>query len=301
MKYFSLLVLNFIIVFSFSQVDEKSKANTAIKSMCGCFDVKFQFAETFSYSEDSIYQPSKNKTAGALEWAQLVQDSDDKIVIQHLLIVGDEDNPMIIKHWRQDWLYQNNNFYEFNHDRKWNYIELSDNDIEEQWTQKVYQVDDSPRYEGSGTWLHIGNNNFWENTTSAPLPRREYTKRSDYNVTLRSNRHQIIDKGWVHDQDNKKIIRKEGEHDFILAEEKGYNTYTKVADSRCKAAKEWWLENQDYWSKVRNVWAGIYSLKTNLELADKIEGKRLYDVLFSMDIKSSEKKIKKAIDSYIVN
>ena len=53
--------------------------------------------------------------------------------------------------------------------------------------------------------------------------------------------------------------------------------------------------------KVRNIWNDIYSSNSNLELADKVEGKRLYDVLFSMDIKSSDKKIKKAIESYIVN
>ena len=76
-----------------------------------CFDVKFNFAETFSYSKDSTYQPSKVKIAGALEWAQLVEEEDNKVVIQHLLVVGSESNPMVIKHWRQDWIYQNTNFY----------------------------------------------------------------------------------------------------------------------------------------------------------------------------------------------
>ena len=28
-------------------------------------------------------------------------------------------------------------------------------DVRGQWTQKVYQVDDSPRYEGSSTWVHL--------------------------------------------------------------------------------------------------------------------------------------------------
>ena len=269
--------------------------------MCGCFDVKFNFAETFSYSDDSLYQPSKDKVAGALEWAQLVEEEDNKVVIQHLLVVGSESNPMVIKHWRQDWIYQNTNFYMFNHDRKWNFLKFSDDDVKGQWTQKVYQVDDSPRYEGSGSWVHVDGKNYWENATDAPLPRREYTTRSDYNVTLRSNRHEIVDKGWIHDQDNKKIIRVEGEDDFILAEEKGYNVYKRVDDSKCIAAQKWWEENQEYWKRVRNIWNTIYGDETNLELADKVEGKRLYDVLFGMDIKSSEKKIKKAIESYIVN
>ena len=301
MKYFLLLLLNIFFIFSFSQEKNHDFDKQLIKGMCGCFDVKFNFAETFSYSKDSTYQPSKVKIAGALEWAQLVEEDNNKVVIQHLLVVGSESNPMVIKHWRQDWIYQNTNFYMFNHDRKWNFLKFSDDEVKGQWTQKVYQVDDSPRYEGSGSWVHVDGKNYWENATDAPLPRREYTKRSDYNVTLRSNRHEIVDKGWIHDQDNKKIIRVEGEDDFILAEEKGYNVYTRVDDSKCIAAQKWWEENQEYWKRVRDIWKTIYGDETNLELADKVEGKRLYDVLFSMDINSSEKKIKKAIESYIVN
>lgn len=48
---------------------------------------------------------------------------------------------------------------------------------------------------------------YWENKTSSPLPRREYTKRDDYNVMLRGNRHEITDYGWMHEQDNDKMIR----------------------------------------------------------------------------------------------
>ncbi len=301
MKYFYLLLFKSLFIFSFSQSNNVEIDKQSIKKMCGCFDVKFNFSETFSYSDDSLYQPSKDKIAGALEWAQLVEEEDNKVVIQHLLIVGSESNPMIIKHWRQDWIYQNTSFYMFNHDRKWNFIESSTNDVKGQWTQKVYQVDDSPRYEGSGSWVHVDGKNYWENATDAPLPRREYTTRSDYNVTLRSNRHEIVNQGWIHDQDNKKIVRVDGEDDLVIAEEKGYNVYTRVDDSKCVAAQKWWGENKDYWQKVRNIWNDIYSLNSNLELADKVEGKRLYDVLFSMDIKSSDKKIKKAIESYIVN
>ena len=85
---------------------------------------------------------------------------------------------------------------------------LDKKDVKGQWTQKVFQVDDSPRYEGSGYWVHLDQKSYWENTTSAPLPRREYTKRNDYNVTERGNRQEITSTGWVHDQNNKKIIRK---------------------------------------------------------------------------------------------
>ena len=53
---------------------------------------------------------------------------------------------MIIKHWRQDWLYENTNLYEFYKDNTWKFNQLKAKDVKGQWTQKVYQVDDSPRW-----------------------------------------------------------------------------------------------------------------------------------------------------------
>ena len=106
MKNYLLLLSNFFFLLSFSQQNSVDMDKTSIKSMCGCFDVKFNFAETFSYSKDSSYQPSKVKIAGALDWAQFVEEDNNKVVIQHLLVVGSESNPMVIKHWRQDWKYQ---------------------------------------------------------------------------------------------------------------------------------------------------------------------------------------------------
>ena len=298
-KLLSFSILTFITISFFAQDQTKEMDKNAIRSMCGCFDVGFHFAETFSYSEDTNYMPSKIKHAGALEFAQLVEETEDKVVIQHLLIVGSEESPYIIKHWRQDWIYENNDFYMFNHDNKWTYKNINDNNVKGQWTQKVYQVDDSPRYEGTASWVHVDGKHYWENTTDAPLPRREYTKRSDYNVTIRTNRHEIVNKGWVHDQDNKKIIRETGKEDIILAEEKGINNYNRVDESKCKAAAEWWQENKDFWKQVRISWDEIYGLNKNLELKDKVEGKRLYDVLFGMDVKTSKKKINKTIESYV--
>ena len=73
-------------------------------------------SETFIYSKDSLYQPSKNKTDRGLEWAQLVVDEKDRITIQHILQVGDSSDPYIVKHWRQDWLYQNQEFYHYDGD-----------------------------------------------------------------------------------------------------------------------------------------------------------------------------------------
>ena len=263
------------------QAEKKQQDREAIKNMCGCFEVTFNFAETFNYSNDSLYKPSKTKVDKGLEWAQLVTDADDKISIQHLLQVGNPSDPHIVKHWRQDWLFENTDFYSYNGDNVWVFEEKPTADVSGQWTQKVYQVDDSPRYEGSATWVHVDGKSFWENTADAPLPRREYTTRSDYNLTVRGNRHEITDFGWVHDQDNAKVIRKPGEEDVVLAREKGYNTYVRVPDSRCAAAAAWWEENQEKWALVRAKWDEVYGRKANLVLEEKVDNKALYKHLFA--------------------
>ena len=296
----SVLIIFAFIFYSTGVQSQKSEDQEAIKKMCGCFEVTFNFAETFNYSKDSLYKPSKTKTEKALEWAQLVKENKNLISIQHLLQVGNPSSPHIIKHWRQDWVYQNQNFYIYNGDNTWIYENKSKNDVKKEWSQKVYQVDDSPRYEGTGRWIHLNGKSYWESTTDAPLPRREYTKRSDYNVTVRGNRHEITDYGWVHDQDNKKVIREADKQDYILAHEKGYNTYVRVPDSKCKAAKEWWLSNTSKWKTVRSKWAKVYARRKTLSLKKKVKNKPLYKHLFS-DKVSQEEEIGEIIESFIKN
>ena len=268
---------------------KKEKDIQAIKSMCGCFEVTFNFAETFNYSEDSTYVPSENKIAHGLEWATLLDGDDEQnLSIQHILIVGNPAQPQVIKHWRQDWLYENTNFYVFDHDNKWQFVSRSKQDVEGQWTQKVFQVDDSPRYEGSSSWVHVDGKSYWENKTTAPLPRREYTKRSDYNVTLRGNRHEITSFGWIHDQDNEKIIRVDGKEDVLLAKEKGYNTYKRVDEGRCKAASDWWNNHKQEWASVRKKWKNIFEQKQDLELKSKVNNKTLFKHLSEETLKNSK-------------
>ncbi|MGG8495778.1 DUF6607 family protein [Tenacibaculum sp. TC6] len=277
---------------------KKNKDRAAIKNMCGCFEVTFNFAETFNYSNDSLYKPSKTKTDKALEWAAIITDEKNEISIQHLLQVGNSSSPHIIKHWRQDWIYQNQDFYSYNANNTWIYKKKPKAEVQKQWTQKVYQVDDSPRYEGSGSWVHIDGKSYWESTADAPLPRREYTKRNDYNVTIRGNRHEITDYGWLHDQNNKKVIRNSGNDDLVLAHEKGYNTYVKVPDSRCKTAQDWWKKNEAKWKTVRLKWENVYNKHKTLSLKNKVDDQPLYKYLFS-DETNSEEKINQVIESFI--
>ncbi|MFD0796961.1 DUF6607 family protein [Maribacter chungangensis] len=294
----SLMICAALSTQAYAQNDKKEQDANAIKEMCGCFEVTFNFAETFNYSNDSLYKPSKAKVDKGLEWAQLVTDDENKVVIQHILQVGNPAKPMIVKHWRQDWIFENTDLYTYNGDNHWRYEKKDASEVAGQWTQKVFQVDDSPRYEGTATWVHVDGKSYWENTTPAPLPRREYTTRGDYNITMRGNRQEITENGWIHDQDNAKIIRKEGDTDVVLAMEKGYNTYVKVPDARCKAAADWWTKEQDKWATVRGTWDEVFGRNQDLVLEEKVDNKVLYKHLLAEEIQE-EKEIAAIITSFV--
>ena len=300
---FKYLILSFscimLCITNYSQ-SKKNKDIESIKSMCGCFKIDFNFSETFVFSKDENYQKSKTYKSGGLEWGQLIVDDKNKISIQHLLIVGSKQFPTIVKHWRQDWIYQNTNLYVYDKNDKWSFKSLEKNDVKGQWTQKVFQVDDSPRYEGSASWVHVDGKSYWENTTPAPLPRREFSKRSDYNVTLRGNRHEIIDEGWIHDQDNKKIQKDDAGNESVLAHEKGFSTYTKVPDAECKAAVDWWMKNSNKWKMVRDKWDLIYSNNKDLALKSVVDDKKLYSHLFSPKT-DSKNEIDSTIEMFLMD
>lgn len=286
-----------ISLFGQTEKSKKQQDIEAIKGMCGCYEVSFKYTETFAPEID--YEKHLDYTSGALEWAELIEDENNKLSIQHLLLVSDT---MIIKHWRQDWEYENQNVFYYDKDNTWKFKTLPEEDVKGQWTQKVFQVDDSPRYSGSATWIHADGKHYWENKTDSPLPRREYTKRKDYNVMLRGNRHEITDSGWLHEQDNDKVIREDAQEDVLLAQEKGYNVYTKVADEKCKTAKNWWINNNKFWAKVRTSWDAIYNRTGELTLRKSIDKQPLFMHFYSLEKENAKRSdISTLLQKFITN
>jgi len=239
----------------------------SLQALCGCFEIEFKYAETFS--KDTAYKAAKPYYAEGLEWVVAEESTTNKWVMQHLLVAGDS---FIVKHWREDWTYENPVLWKFNHDAQWKKTTLPVSNVKGRWTQTVWEVNDAPRYQGSATWVHLDGKNYWANTTDAPLPRREYTKRKDYNVLERTNRLIITDSGWTHEQDNQKIVRVEGTPDKVIAQEKGYNIYHKTDDSKCKMAKTWWDKNKAYWNTVRASWEELFKTQNEITIKPAVNG-----------------------------
>jgi hypothetical protein len=279
----------------FSQSNEDIDA---ILSMQGDYKVTFEFAETFSPIEN--YEYHDRKFDKGIERIEVVKNERNFISLQHLLIVNDT---MVIKHWRQDWLFEPTSLLEFQQDNTWKRHKLTKSESIGKWAQKVYQVDDSPRYEGIGTWVHVDGKHYWEGTADAPLPRREFNKRSDYNVMRRHSRMEITEFGFVLEQDNAKVLRENGQ-DKIICWEKGMEKFTK-GEYNVQAAIYYWKKNQKYWSLVRAEWQKVIDTNDQIMLAAKVDEVKLYMALFELCNQcekgefSDEADLKKAIHDKI--
>lgn len=245
-----------------------------INKLCGCFEVEFKYAETFS--PDPTYKfHDREIINGGIEYVFPVEATHKKIVLQHLLVISDS---LIIKHWREDWTYENPVIWKYQGNKTWTRELQKPEAVKGKWTQSIWEVSDEPRYQGTSEWITANGETFWLNTTDAPLPRREYSVRSDYNILNRTNRLVISENGYVHLQDNRKIIREEGK-DKLLAEEKGINSYARKDISFCAYAREWWEKNKTYWEKVRAIWEEKIATATVLKMETKVNGKRLHEYL----------------------
>jgi len=255
---------------------KKEQDRQAILSLAGSHKVSFDFAETFAPSKEYKYHDRYHEVA--IEYVAVAENSENKIVLQHLLVIGKD---IIIKHWRQDWEFENTEFWNYDKDDRWTKVTLKPEQVKGQWTQKVYQVDDGPRYMGSATWVHVDGKHTWESTADSPLPRREHTKRSDYNVLKRHNRIIITENGWLHEQDNEKILRQNGK-DSLLCLEKGLERFTNIADIECEPGIKWWDEHKAFCKDLRTVWADISKTHNVIWLEKSVDEQKLYEAIFDL-------------------
>lgn len=242
----------------------------AILAMVGKFKVEFNFEETVSLVEG--YELKKPYHEEALELVKLVEDRGKLIVLQHILLADDGLDIYVVKHWGQIWKYEDPVVLDYQGNRTWHKQTLPAEAAKGTWTQLVTQTDDSPRYESWGKWVHEGNRSAWEShDTARPLPRREYSKRKDYNILMATNRHIITPDGWVHEQNNRKWAKDRNE---FIAHEIGLNRYIRC-DEDFAAAEKQWETTKDFWHDVRMEWAGLIREQEVIAYSKEVDGRSL--------------------------
>jgi hypothetical protein len=109
----------------------------------------------------------------------------------------------------------------------------------------------------------------------------------------------IDQRNYISEGAEQKVYNNRNEY-VILAEEKGYNVYKKVADERCKLAQEWWKEHQDYWALVKAEWQKIFEKEADIELKKEVDGKPIFMHLFALqDEEYSSQKINETIMAFM--
>ncbi len=272
----------------------------AILAMAGEYEVTFDFTEYLPIAEG--YELKEPKITPAREVVYVVEDDGDYIALQHLLLVGDPENPTVIKHWRQDWRYEPERLMSYQGFQRFEMHDVSDEAADGAWSQTVYQVDDSPRYAGIARWEHAPNASTWEpEETYRPLPRRDATTRDDYDAIEAVNRHTITAWGWTHEQDNSKVVLGEGEP-YELVREHGVNTYVRTDLAGDEAAAAYWEATEDYWAEIRETWSEILAGADVVVAEDDADGTLLYGPVLSegqavfFDARSTEEALDNAAD-----
>ena len=258
----------------------KERDLRAIKSLVGDYRVSFDFIETAGTAEN--YTPQRPYFSWATEKVFVIEEREDFISLQHIIVMefvdeeGNIQGPFTMKHWRQDWRYQDQTEHIFLGDRQWQQRDTS-HLTSHKWTQEVYQVDDSPRYEAIGTWNHEGGlSTFTTDSFWRPLPRREFSIRLDYNVL--AGFHQIIinPTGWVHLQNNRKSVVENGKIVETLATEVGAVRYESISQPDLSPALTYWEKTAPYWQAVREKWDQVRAENPNFTLASKVDDQSLF-------------------------
>jgi hypothetical protein len=249
----------------------------AILGMSGDFAVSFFFHETLPLQAGykTIGKPYKED---AFETVNVVEDHGNTIILQHVL----EVDRIVVKHWSQVWTYEDSDILEFQGHNTWVNQELGEAETKGTWTQRVTGTTDEPRYESVGKWVHHPDSSVWTSaTTFRPLPRREYSTRSDYDLLSVTNRQTVTANGWYHEQDNEKWAKRDGKQ-FPLCREFGLNSYIRVNEGEFTGAHKYWDKTAPFWKQVRTVWDASAAAKPQIVLQDTVGGRSLQESMEAM-------------------
>jgi len=228
----------------------------AILAMAGPYRVSFDFLEVVRY-DPALKQDAPYQSWGT-EYVFVAEDRPEFIALQHVLVMrvlqdgGKVSEPMVVRHWRQEWRYQAATLLAYEGGNTWARRATDPAERRGAWTQSVLQVDDSPRYAALGRWEHADGVSTWASEqTWRPLPRRAFSVRKDYDVLVGTNRHTITPTGWVQEENNLKLLIKGKK---FLSREYGVARYERIKDYDFAAGEKYYERTEPFWAEVRAAW-----------------------------------------------
>ena len=272
-------------------LDDRERDRRAILAMAGDYRTSFDFIETIGFTEG--YQPAAPYQSWGTERVYVVANEPEFVSLQHIIVMhfldadGFESDAMVVKHWRQDWQYEDAEVHAFQGRGAFVRRALDPANRKGAWTQTVYQVDDSPRYEAVGRWIHAPGVSYWQSDDRRrPLPRREFSVRDDYQALYGSHRITITPAGWTQEEDALKLVLDENNRPSssqpYLAREAGLSRYDRVLDYDFSAGDDYWEETGAFWSRVRQYWDALYKAESAFSFVKSAKGMPMFMALFGM-------------------
>jgi hypothetical protein len=261
----------------------------AILAMAGSYRVTFDFLEVTPFSPDA--KRERPYQSWGTERVYVDRDDGEFISLAHILAMqvvqkdGTLSEPMVMKHWRQDWRYQPAEVVEYRGLEQWQRRVLKSKDVAGQWSQTVTQVDESPRYSSLGKWQHSASMSTWiSGDTWRPLPRREWSVRKDYQVLIGTNRHTITPTGWLQEENNLKGVltsdRSLAADKPYVAREYGVARYERLVSPNFGTADEYFGRTKKFWDQVRDAWMESFRKQPTITLRAQVDQAGLFVPLF---------------------
>jgi hypothetical protein len=276
-----LLMLALVLAPALARAQQQERDRQAILGMTGNFEVTFDFRETTVLQAG--YKPIAPKMVGGEEVVRAIEDTPGKVVLQHMIVAVIDKKPVVIKHWRQDWVYEPRSVLVYAAPGKWILQPVPEAQRRGAWSQTVWETDDSPRYGAVGRWTYSDGVTQWLSAeTRRPLPRRDATRHPVYDHYVGANRHILTPKGWVQQEDNEKVGIKDGK-DAAFVRETVTNTYDRYTDFPLAAADAYWAKTGPYWARVRAAWDRVIARNKGVGVPEDVElgsvtGERLMDL-----------------------
>ncbi len=265
-------------------IEKRERDRRAILAMAGSYRVSFDFIETLGFAEG--YEPPRPYFSWGTEHVAVLEDREDFVSLQHSLVMyfknqeGETEGPFVMKHWRQDWTHEDTALHEYRGRLTWQRVPAPD--PSGRWSQAVFQVDDSPRYEVMGEWAHEGGVSTWRSDNCPrPLPRREFSVRQDYNVLEGIHEITLSPTGWLHVQNNRKLnVEEDGRKNYV-GTEIGVSRYEEITGPLLAPAwEEYFAKTGAYWEAVRSRWAEVREASDRFTLLPEVDGKKLFELHF---------------------
>lgn len=272
-----------------NDISSLERDRRAILAMVGTYRVTFDFLEV------GLFDAAQTRSAPYQSWGteKVYVDSDSgrAISLVHILEMrivqkdGSISEPMVTKHWRQDWQYEPRQIVTYQGRERWQQRKVVSGEAQGAWLQTVYQVDESPRYASIGRWQHSASFSTWLSAdTWRPLPRREWSVRDDYQVLIGTNRHTVFTNGWTQEENNLKAAltpeRKLRIEQPYLAREYGVARYERTKDADFAAADQYYAATRKFWGEVRDIWASAFADQREITLRGPVDKLGLFTPLF---------------------